>query len=234
MFEVIAGPTWRDPWSVPALLRGPAVPPPIRVALVLDPAGRGIDRQVQDGVRKASVALQDAGYTVEQAEPPSIELAASTCLSMLNTPDVRRFFEVSRAMLPPGTADFLDQFYAAAGDADPAATSHAFATRHALLQAWAEFQETYPVILAPVCTEVPFLAGTDLSERRVAREIESMRMVTAVNALGLPAVAVPVGIEDGLPQAVQLIAGRYREDLCLDAARALEARFGTITPIDAP
>jgi len=61
------------------------------------------------------------------------------------------------------------------------------------------------LIVPPICTEVPFKAGTDLSESRVAEEVQSMRMTTAVNALGLPAVAVPVGVEDGLPQAVQAI-----------------------------
>jgi amidase len=59
-----------------------------------------------------------------------------------------------------------------------------------------------------------------------------MRMAIAVNALGLPAVAVPVGLGGGLPQAVQVIGPRYREDLCLDAAAALEDRVGIITPID--
>jgi amidase len=54
----------------------------------------------------------------------------------------------------------------------------------------------------------------------------------AVNALGLPAVGLPVGIRDGLPQAVQLIGPRYREDICLDTARALEDQVGIITPID--
>ena len=44
--------------------------------------------------------------------------------------------------------------------------------------------------------------------------------------------AVPVGTGDGLPQVVQVIGGRYREDLCLDAAAALEERLGIITPID--
>jgi Asp-tRNA(Asn)/Glu-tRNA(Gln) amidotransferase A subunit family amidase len=54
----------------------------------------------------------------------------------------------------------------------------------------------------------------------------------AVNALGLPAVALPVGIGDGLPQSVQVIGPRYREDLCFDAAAALEDRVDIITPIE--
>ena len=31
---------------------------------------------------------------------------------------------------------------------------------------------------------------------------------------------------------VQVIGPRYREDLCLDAAAALEDRLGVLTPID--
>ena len=56
-------------------------------------------------------------------------------------------------------------------------------------------------------------------------------MTMAANARGLPAVAVPVGVRDGLPQVVQVIGPRYREDLCLDAA-VLEDRLGILTPID--
>jgi len=74
-YEVIAGYTWRDPWSVPAPLRGPGPGKPIRVALVVDPAGQGTAKQVQDAVRAAARALEDAGYVVEELEPPSIELA---------------------------------------------------------------------------------------------------------------------------------------------------------------
>jgi amidase len=58
------------------------------------------------------------------------------------------------------------------------------------------------------------------------------RMTVAVNLLGLPAVTVPVGCEDGLPQAVQIIGPRFREDMCLAAAAAIEARTGPLTPID--
>ena len=97
-FEVLAGPSWRDPWSVPAPLRGPEPAKPIRVALVVDPAGQGTADQVQDGVRKAARALEDAGYAVEEVEPPSIDVAAKTLLDMLNTPDIRAVWQLHVAL----------------------------------------------------------------------------------------------------------------------------------------
>lgn len=105
-------------------------------------------------------------------------------------------------------------------------------TRQALLRAWSAFQEQHPLIVAPIYTDVPFAVGTDLNDGRVAEEIRSMRLALPVNALGLPAVALPVGIGDGLPQVVQVIGPCYREDLCLDAAQSLEDRLGLLTPID--
>jgi amidase len=230
--EVLAGPSWRDPWSVPAPLRGPEPAKPLRVALVVDPAGQGTATQVQDGVRKAARALVDAGYTVQEVEPPSIDTAAKILLDMLNTPDVRAMWQLGSPMMPADTRRFLAEFYRVAGDPDPVTTIQSIATRQTLLRAWGQFQQQYPLIVAPICTDIPFQAGTDLDEGRVAATIRGMRIAIAVNALGLPAVAVPVGLGDGLPQAVQVIGPRYREDLCLDAAAALEARVGIITPID--
>jgi len=57
-------------------------------------------------------------------------------------------------------------------------------------------------------------------------------MAHSARADRMPAVAVPVDVADGLPQAVQVIGPRYREDLCLDAGQAIEASPGIITPID--
>src|SRR6478736_713463 len=42
-YEVMAGPDPRDPWSVPAPLQGPPLPWPVRVAVVTDPEGLGVD-----------------------------------------------------------------------------------------------------------------------------------------------------------------------------------------------
>jgi amidase len=231
-FAVLAGPDRRDPWSLPAPLAGPEVPRPIRVAVVSSPCGDRVAPQVGEGLARAADALADAGYVVEEVEPPSIDLAARTLLLMLSTPDVHVMWQEAGAMLPEETHRFLRDFYEAAGDIDPVATLGAFGTRHSLLAAWSEFLEDHPLILGPISTEPPFAAGQDLAPGAVAATIRSLRLTMAANALGLPAVALPVGIGAGLPQAVQLIGPRYREDLCLDAAQALEERLGIITPID--
>jgi amidase len=231
-FEMLAGPSWRDPWTVPAPLHGPEPARPIRVALVVDPAGLGTATQVQEGVRKAARALEDAGYAVEEVEPPSIDGAVKTLLDMLNTPDMRAGWQMMSPVLPANTNRFLSAFYEVAGDPDPVTAMQSFMMRQSRLRAWGKFQQTHPLIVAPIYTDVPFEAGTDLDDGRVAETIRGMRMAMAVNALGLPAVAVPAGIGEGLPQSVQVIGPRYREDLCFDAAAAVEERVGIITPID--
>ena len=230
-FEVMAGPTWRDPWTVPAPLRGPELARPIRVALVVDPAGRGIVAQVRDGVRKAASALEDAGYDVDEVEPPDIELAAQLWLDV-SVPSQRVGWEIWGPLMRAETLRFVTPFFEVAGDKSLEATIQALITRQAILRAWGEFQETHPLIVAPVCTDLPFEIGADRTVEGVAAIVRAMRMAVAVNTLGLPAVALPVGVADGLPQVVQVIGPRYREDACLDAAAAIEDRLGIPTPID--
>jgi amidase len=231
--EVLAGPTWRDPWSIPAPLAPGETAGPVRVAVVVDLAGHGTAKQVQAGVRAAADALADAGYVVDELEPPGIDAAAEALLVMLSTPGTGSGYDqVMRPIAPPPVRRFMDDFFEAAGNPDASTAELAFMTRHTLLREWGRFQETHPITLAPVATEPPALAGTDLDDGQVAETIRTMRMAMAVNALGLPAVALPVGVADGLPQAVQVIGPRYREDLCLDAAAAIEGRLGVLTPID--
>ena len=230
-FELLAGPSWRDPWTVPAPVRGPDPAKPVRIAVVTDPAGRGTAQQVQDGVRKAAGALSEAGYAVEEIEPPSIDVAAKTALDML-APDWQAASPFLSQSMPANTSMVWAALLQVAGDPDRLTAMLSYMTRQSLLRAWGEFQETCPLIVAPIFTDVPFGVGKGTTTAEVAEIIEGLRMAIAVNALGLPAVAVPVGVENGLPQAVQVVGPPYREDLCLDAAAALEARLGVITPID--
>jgi amidase len=152
---------------------------------------------------------------------------------MYATPGIRAVWQrVMPPSIPAAIRRFMSAFFEAAGDPDVVAAEQAFIMRQALLRSWGEFQEHHPLIIAPIATEIPRKAGTDLDEGQVAEDLRIMRMAVAVNILGLPAVALPVGIQDDLPQAVQVIGPRYREDLCLDAAAAIEDQLGIITSID--
>src|SRR5438552_8297072 len=62
----------RDPWWVPSPLDGPPAQRPIRVALSVDPAGFGVHPDVARAIRAAGAALADAGYAVEEIDPPSV------------------------------------------------------------------------------------------------------------------------------------------------------------------
>ena len=86
-------------------------------------------------------------------------------------------------------------------------------------------------MLAPIGTEPAFPIGADLDPERAEARLLAMRMVVAVNYLGLPAAAVAVPGRP-LPQAVQVIGPRFREDLCLDAAEAVEQGVGAPVVID--
>jgi amidase len=229
----MSGPDPRDPWWTPAPLEGPPPPAPIRVAVVTDPGGQGVHPHVAEGVRRAADALADAGYAVEELEPPALD-EANDLWRRTVIEDVRRSLApVIRPLVSKGAAAFLDVMLAAEPELDAAGYIATLAARQGVARQWTAFHAEVPLILGPVSTQPAFPIGHDIASPASSEEVlRSMRFVTPVNLLGLPAAALPVGVTEGLPMGVQIIGDRFREDLCLDAAEAIEARLGTLTPLD--
>ena len=48
--------------------------------------------------------------------------------------------------------------------------------------------------------------------------------------MGIPAIAVSTGSVDQTPVGVQLVSGRYREDILFAAAREIETQSKPVTP----
>ena len=89
--------------------------------------------------------------------------------------------------------------------------------------------ETNHIAVCPISATPAFPIGTEVVEidGQEYEEIDLFAMSTYVNAMSLPAAAVPVGrTAEGLPIGVQVIGRRYREMEVLAVAKELETALG--------
>jgi amidase len=228
---IISAPDACDPRWVPAPLQGPALKRQIRVAVVRNPAGAGIDPHVRAGIDRAADWLANAGYAVTDVEPPEISKVAQSWFDAIWA-DVGAMWPGMQPITGDGERGFVEACLAQGvfKPVDQAAQRATWVEIYKHSAAWNQFFQNYPVVLSPVCCERPWIINDD--HARVAQIAKAMRMVVAVNILGLPSCALPVGCDEGLPQGVQLIGARFREDLLLDAAQAIEDLAPVITPIE--
>jgi amidase len=221
----------RDPWWVPAPLKGPPLRKPINVALARLPADVVADAGIVGFVRRAAERLEDAGYRVAEVEVPDITASWQLWVDIL-TAEIAALQE--RSMSAVASADFrktLHGIKALAKPLDAAGYMAAIALRSRQLRNWLLFLEQWPIVLTPVSVRPTPAPRADLEGDAAVRDLfyNDTRFIAAINLLGLPAAVVPVGLQQGRPVGVQLVASRYREDLCLDAARLIERGSGILT-----
>jgi amidase len=231
-FQAMAGRDVGDPRSldIGAL---PDVQRPLRIAIAPNPGGRPSHPAVAEAVRSVGAWLEAAGCHVEEVDPPAFVQTADLWPAIA-MPDVI-------AALEPQIAQYGDAgIRKAVGlwrdcwpGRDPATCLRALSDRMRLQRAWGQFLETYPVLITPCSCEPPFGWDADVQDAATtARIIAAQAPLLATSALGLPALAIPTGLHEGLPLGVQLVADRYREDLCFEVAGLIERCFAMPTPVD--
>lgn len=227
---VLAGRDIRDPRSVDAPLEG-AEPVARRAALVLRVPGVELPAATVTAIQRAGQLLARAGWEVELADPPELDLVTETWGNLLWT-DFSILVPSWRALLSAPVYDYLMHASARYDTRDmPNCDIHS--TRSLLTRLWSEFFVRYPVVIGPTWTQLPWPADADLDpETGVQLVLDTTRFITPANVLGLPAVALPTGVADGLPTGIQIYADLWREDLCLEAAEIIEAGVERPTPID--
>ena len=229
--EVMARRDMRDPWWVPAPLHTAGAGGPCRVAVARVPSDMRADPGVMAMIDQAAGWLADAGYEVTpDVEVPDLAGTWKLWAELLTT-------EVSTLqaaqMLDGASPDFaraLDGMLRMATILDGEGYMRAVAFRARLLRDWLTFLETYPIILAPLSVRKALPVNGDIADDDAVRRIlgDDLRFSSALSVLGLPVAVTPLGLLDGHPVGVQLIGSRYREDRCLDAAAAIEARVGVL------
>ncbi|MGH8678323.1 MAG: amidase family protein [Burkholderiales bacterium] len=221
----------RDGKWVPAPLAGPARARPIRIAIAPKPFD-DVEPAVSEAVRKAGRWLADAGCAVEELTPPHLQEAADLWHKLVINEERGSMLPAMREHGDEACQRCMDGHLLYAPEIDADEMLRGWARRMTLIRAWQLFMEEHPIIVLPVSHELPFRNDLDQDLTVVHRMMDAQRSLLAIPVLGFPSVAVPVGLIDGAPVGVQIIAGRFREDLCLVAAEMVEARAEMPTPID--
>jgi amidase len=211
---------FRDPWWVPAPPEGPAMPK--RAALCLNPDGLDPVAEVKAAVADAGKRLERAGWTVEEiATTPPLREPADLQTKLWLGDGYEAQLEAAEREGDPGALACLRGNTAKVFPFD---LSKTLTRRATLTRQWLEFFETYAVLLMPVSGELPFPDQLDRKDdASFARVWHAQLPQIAIPFMGLPGLAVSTGLVGRIPVGVQLVSGRYREDLCLAAGEAIEA-----------
>ncbi len=227
----LIAPDPRDPFHVPLPWRGEALDAPIKVAFTKNTFGYALHTEVEKALDTARDALVDAGYLVDEIEPPDVfecgrigyRTLMGEVLTLLKSDiqaagsqTIQDIFEVYFQEFPPIVETELLRM---------------LAKRSHYAREWSLFLEDYPLVLSPFLPQPFFKPDRDTEGAEGVHEVLGCAVYSyAMNFLGLPAACVPARLADlpnGLqPINVQIAARRWREDLAVDAAAAIEARVG--------
>ena len=223
----------RDPFHVPLPWRGAPLEGPLKVAFTKNTFGYDLHPEVEAALDDARYALVDAGYIVEEVEPPNVFDAGRTGYRALmgevytlmkkdidaaGSQTVRDIFSVYFQEFPPFQDTELLQM---------------MAKRTYYARQWSLFLEQYPLVLTPFLPQPFFKPDRDTEGAEGVHEVLGCAVYSyAINYMGLPAGCVPARLAD-LPQGpqpinVQIVARRWREDLAVDACAAIEARVAQL------
>lgn len=218
-----------DPWHTPAPMAQEPPPRPLRVALAMLGAGG----EVRAALHQAAHWLGEAGCVVEEVAPPHWEEAAALWRALLMADSLRFMQPLIEEHGDEATRRSWRSWRENVAPADEVAFHLGLARRTAILRDWHRFFRRFAVLLCPVSRETPFPLDLDQTAEGQARILRAQETLYVFNFLGLPGAVVPTAVAaDGVRLGVQLVADRFREDLCLDFAEIIEARAGPARPTD--
>ena len=198
---------------------------PKRAALCLNPDGLDPVAEVKAAVADAGKRLERAGWVVEEiATTPPLREAADLQTKLWLGDGYEAQLAAAEREGDPGALACLRGNRPKVFPFDADALSQALTRRATLTREWLEFFEKYPVLLMPVSGELPFPDQLDRKDdASFARVWHAQLTQIAIPFMGLPGLTVSTGLVGRIPVGVQVVSGRYREDLCLLAGEAIEA-----------
>ena len=259
LLEVIAG---HDPLDATSLDR----PPPdlrskldrgitgLKVGLVTELTGDGIDPDVAERTRQAAAALEAAGASVREVSIPSVTYGLSAYYLIAPaeaSSNLARYDGVRYGLRAPGADDVTAMYkatrsagfgpevkrrimlgtYALSAGYYDAYYGKAQKVRTLILSDFEAAYEQVDVLLSPTSPTVAFELGAKTADP-MAMYMNDVCTIPS-NLAGHPAMSVPFGTgERGLPVGVQIMAPALAEATMFRAAAVLEAAARDLKPAD--
>ncbi len=226
----LVAPDPRDPFHVPLPWRGAPLKKPIRVAFTHDDFGFGLHPEVAVALDKAASALSNAGYAVDEVNPPLVREAGEVGFQALMG-EVRALLGPDIQELGSDTLNAIfDEYFRQFPPYEGTEELAMMGMRSHYARQWSLFLEDYPLVLTPFLLKPFFQAGRDAEGPEGVRDtLGRSHWSFAMNFTGLPAGILPTHLADlptgQQPIGVQIAGRRWREDLIVDAMQAIEAEL---------
>jgi amidase len=178
--------------------------------------------------------LSEAGWEVEEIEDtPPVPEAAEIHEALWLGDGFAELVAAAEREGDPGALATVAGVQAKAKTYPPDVVARSLVRRTTLMREWRMFLAKNPVLILPVSAELPFPDGLDLlGDAGFQRVWEGQLVMRALAAMGLPGLTVSTNLVGSVPVGVQVVAGHFREDLCLRAAKAIADRGTPPSPID--
>jgi amidase len=227
--EVMARRDARDPWWMPVPFKGEPVPTPIRVAVTRNTHGYPMHPEIGAAIARVASWLSDAGYAVEEIEPPPITEPARAWFSVAIAEMQVFLFPMAQQFGSRTIQNVFSNYAQMEPVVDADGYMRGIADRTRMTRAWSIFLEDHPLVVTPFLMRPGFTWNYDAESFAQTKDLFDAGIYShGINYLGLPAGVVPVGFVDGLPAGVQIVGRRFREDLILDAMEIVEKQVGVL------
>jgi amidase len=234
LFAALVGYDPQDSFSVPVSLDTPALSG-VHIGVWPQFYGVALDPEIRAAVERAAALLEQVGFGTGEFAPRGLERAPNVWAFLFNqwpSSETRKLIEGRES---EAHWTLLESLGTKEATADQALLN--LAARARMRASLLRQMARVPVILMPVAG----IAAFRHRERRwnvdgqEIGQFQAFMPAVIANVLGLPAVAIPMGLSHGgLPIGVQLVGRPFEDELILEVAVRLEEARGPapVPPVD--
>lgn len=215
----------------------------LKVGLIKDLMGKGIDKDVKDAVAKAAKKLEELGAAVEEVSMPTFEYSVA-CYYLIApaeaSSNLARYDAVKFGARKEGATDLLSMYYETRREGFGAEVKRrimigtyalssgyydayylkAQKVRTLIKRDFEKAFKKYDVLISPTTPTVAFKVG-EKSEDPLSMYLSDISTIP-VNLAGLPAISIPCGFSQGMPIGLQIIGKAFDEETIIRAAYTYE------------